>query len=229
MSHSSTFGIIKMIKYLRKQLMCSLKNSSYRILIRFLLMGIFVAYHPAMTCGQGYQAQKKSNILFVLVDDMSWNGVSSFGNPHVSTPNIDRLAKEGMKFNQAYVAPVCTPTRGEFLSGEYGARTGITQVLTHRIYPNAPLLTPKPVDKLPENTYTITNMLQNAGYATAISGKWHIGDAYRTANLKKKYGDRYFAPYGFDYVGDAVVKAWDKVDKDKAAMDITRNVLQFIR
>src|SRR5699024_2493952 len=109
-----------------------------------------------------------------------------------------------------------------FLSGQYGSRTGMTQVLVNRIYPNAPLITPKPVDKLPENTYSIAEMLQDAGYMTAISGKWHVGDAYRVARLKKKYGKTYFEPYGFDFVGDAAEKAWNKIDKDKATMDITR-------
>ena len=166
------------------------------------------------------QIPEKPNILFILVDDMGWNGLSCYGNPHVSTPNIDLLAEGGMKFINAYVAPECTPTRAEFLSGQYGARTGLTQVHTSRIYPNAPLTTPQVEDKLPENIYTIANMLQDAGYITAISGKWHVGKADPDSKRDK---------YGFNFVGQAEEKPWDQVDNEKATPAQTDEVLQFIK
>ncbi|WP_319479746.1 sulfatase [uncultured Draconibacterium sp.] len=160
------------------------------------------------------------NIVFILADDMGWNGLGSYGNAHIPTPNIDRLAKNGISFTEAYTSVECTPTRAEFLSGQYGARTGITQVHTTRVYPNAPLLTPNPVKKLPENNYTVANMLKDAGYTTAISGKWHVGNA--TDSEKKEY-------YGFDFVGGAKEKPWDQVDKGKATVDQTDEIIRFIK
>lgn len=173
--------------------------------------------------------KNRPNILFILVDDMGWNAPSCYGDLYVRTPNIDRLAEQGMRFTEAYVPSMCTPSRAELLSGEYGARTGMTQQNSHQIYPNAPLITSKNnPNKLPENNYTIANMLRDAGYVTMISGKWNVGDSYGVAGLKKKYGDQYFKPYGFDYIGDAHEKNWDQVDKDKADTAIIGDFFQFL-
>ena len=175
---------------------------------------------PLMSfCGQNHQSQEKSNIIFIIVDDMAWNGLSSFGNPYMKTPNIDRLVEQGMKFIQAYVSPECLPTRAGFLSGQYGTRTGMTQVHTNRIYPKAPLITPKVTEKLPEDNYTIANMLKDAGYVTAISGKWGVGYADRQTKKEK---------YGFDFVGFAQEKKWNEIDKDKATTDQTNEIIQFL-
>ncbi len=163
---------------------------------------------------------EKPNVIFILVDDMAWNGLSCYGNPYISTPHIDELAENGMMFTEAYVAPECLPTRAEFLSGQYGARTGLTQVHTNRVYPYAPLLTPEPLSELPEDNYTIANMFQDAGYITAISGKWGIGNTSAEAKRTK---------YGFDFVGKAEEKPWDQVDKDKATPEQTNETLEFIR
>lgn len=176
-----------------------------------------------------FDTKNKPNILFILVDDMGWNAPSCYGDLYVKTPNIDRLAEQGMRFTQAYVPSMCTPSRAEFLSGEYGARTGMTEQSSNLIYPNAPLITPKNnPNKLPENNYTVANMLRDAGYATMVSGKWNVGDSYRVADLKSKRGDQYFAPYGFDYSGDAHEKGWNKIDKDKGDTAIVNDFFQFL-
>jgi arylsulfatase A len=71
----------------------------------------------------------RPNILLILIDDMSWNGPSCYGNKLVDTPHIDRLASRGMKFTSAYVTPICSPTRTELLSGRHSARMHITKAL----------------------------------------------------------------------------------------------------
>lgn len=162
----------------------------------------------------------RPNIIFILVDDMAWNGPSCYGNNYISTPNIDKLAKGGIRFTEAYTSLECMPTRAEFLSGQYSARTGITQVHTNRIYPKAPLTTPNPENKLPLDNYTVANMLKDAGYITAISGKWHVGNS--NSIEKKEY-------YGFDFVGTAQEKPWDLVDKGKATVDQTDEIIGFIK
>ena len=173
----------------------------------------------------------KPNILFVLVDDMGWNTPSSYGGHLINTPNIDRLADEGMRFTDAHAPSMCTPSRAEFLSGQYDAHTGITEQGAGTDYPYAPLVTPKNhPNKLPEDNYTIANMLYDAGYETMISGKWNVGDSYRVADLKKNHGDKYFKPYGFvDFIGDARDKDWDQIDKDKGNTEIVNDFFEFLK
>jgi uncharacterized sulfatase len=125
-------------------------------------------------------AVQRPNIIFILIDDMGYNGVSCFGNKYVETPNIDRLGTEGMSFTDAYAMPVCSPTRAAFLSGQYCARTKMTKVINNRFWPKARLITPKAIKKLPEDTYTIAKMMTDAGYRTGISGKWHVGGDFGT-------------------------------------------------
>lgn len=197
----------------------------------FLLLGIcfLLAFE---SYGQESQSENP-NIIFILVDDMGWNGISSYGNRHVQTPNIDRLADQGMKFTNAYVSPECTPTRGELISGQFTARTGITQVHIRRTYPNAPMTEPVVTGKLPEDNYTIANMLRDAGYATAVIGKWHLGGG-RVADIKENRGMEFFEQYGFDFAGDAVEREWSRdhevyseEDKEKANLDIINDFFRF--
>lgn len=194
----------------------------------FALMGTGVISGQPLQENKPVIGKKKPNILFILVDDLGWSGLSSYGDRYIKTPNIDQLAKQGMRFTQAYGAPMCSPSRAKFLSGEYGARTGITKQTNHKIYPYAPLITPVNTLKLPKGNYTIANMLHDAGYVTMISGKWNVGDGYRVADLKKKYGNQYFKPYGFDYIGNGREKNWNKVDKDKGNTVIINDFFQFL-
>ena len=83
------------------------------------------------------------NIVVILADDLGWNGIGPYGNKDVSTPHLDRLAREGMTFHRAYAEPQCTPTRGAFFSGQWPARTGMFAV-THEMDPFAAPLTPPP-------------------------------------------------------------------------------------
>ncbi|MEY4813418.1 MAG: hypothetical protein RLZZ162_491, partial [Verrucomicrobiota bacterium] len=88
-------------------------------------------------------AESAPNIVFILADDLGWNGIGPYGNKDVSTPHLDRLAREGMTFHRAYAEPQCTPTRGAFFSGQWPARTGMFAV-THEMDPFAAPLTPPP-------------------------------------------------------------------------------------
>ena len=187
-----------------------------------LLAGLILGLPIKVFCLNGLDSLlvSKPNIIFILVDDMGWNGPSCYGNKYVKTPNIDKLCENGIKFTQAYTSTECTPSRAEILSGQFSARNGLTQVHTNRIYPNAPMSTPVPVDKLPLDNYTIANMLKDAGYNTAISGKWHVGNA--TILEKQKF-------YGFNYVGLAEEKPWDVIDKGKATTEQTSEITEFIR
>ena len=112
---------------------------------------------------------KKLNFVFFLIDDLGWTDLSCYGSTFYETPNIDRLASQGMRFTDAYAAcPVCSPTRGSIMTGKYPARLGITQWIGG---PNEP--TPYR-HYLPLEEVTIAEALKQAGYATGFVGKWHL-------------------------------------------------------
>jgi arylsulfatase A-like enzyme len=114
--------------------------------------------------------------MFILVDDLGWGDVSYHGAP-IRTPNIDRLVQRGVELDYHYVNPVCTPTRASLLSGRYPGRFG-----RHATVPsNAPVL--------PDDCVTLAAMMRDAGYATGLFGKWHLGSSPRF----------YPGRYGFDY------------------------------
>jgi len=119
---------------------------------------------------------KKPNVLFIMADDLGWMDLACQGNPLVETPNLDRLAKQGMRFNDAYAAaPVCSPTRCAVLTGEAPARIGLTTHLPGLFFPKDGR--PQPAKLTPQlNTehLTIAERMKEAGYASAFFGKWHI-------------------------------------------------------
>jgi arylsulfatase A-like enzyme len=107
---------------------------------------------------------EQPNILYILADDLGWGDVAMHGAP-IRTPNIDGLAGEGIELTQHYVCPMCTPTRACLLTGRYASRFG-----THATVPsNAPVL--------PDGYPTLATVLRDAGYDTALFGKWHLGSA----------------------------------------------------
>ena len=139
---------------------------------------------------------EQPNIVFVLIDDLGWMDLACQGNKLVDTPNIDRLAEQGMRFTNAYAAaPVCSPTRAAILTGLAPARLQITNHIPDRpsFIPENPKLMPaKMLDRLPLHHVTIAERLKEAGYATAFMGKWHLSGSGR--------GDPAFFPehQGFD-------------------------------
>ncbi len=107
----------------------------------------------------------KPNIVVVLTDDQGWGDLSLHGNKNLSTPNLDRLAKEGAQFDRFYVCPVCSPTRAEFLTGRYHQRGGVYS-------------TSAGGERLNLDEHTIADTFKAAGYATGAFGKWHNGMQY---------------------------------------------------
>jgi arylsulfatase A len=122
---------------------------------------------------------KRPNIVLVLFDDLGWKDFTCYGNSNHSTPNIDALAKEGVKFNQAYAAcPVCSPSRAALLTGNYPPRSGVTDWIPGRAqWPTAKLVTPRTQNQLALEEQTIAERLKPLGYRTASIGKWHLGGA----------------------------------------------------
>lgn len=120
----------------------------------------------------------KLNFIFILVDDMGWTDLGCYGSRFYETPNIDKLAREGMRFTNAYVAaPVCSPSRASILTGKYPARLHLTDWIPGRKqWPTAKLLVPEFDQQLPLVELIIPQALKPAGYVSASIGKWHLGD-----------------------------------------------------
>jgi arylsulfatase A-like enzyme len=132
--------------------------------------------------------KKKLNFVFFLIDDLGWTDLGCYGSSFYETPNIDRLASEGMRFTEAYAAcPVCSPTRGSIIAGKYPARLGITQWIGGSQKPT------EYADRLELEEVTIAEVLKGQGYATGFVGKWHLSP--READIRADfYPDR----QGFD-------------------------------
>lgn len=118
------------------------------------------------------------NILFILIDDLGWMDLHVQGNEAVHTPHVDQLAREGMRFTDAYAAaPVCSPTRAAILTGLSPARLAITNHLPDQkrfIPDNALVLPAETRDRLPLDQVTLAERLKEVGYASAFIGKWHL-------------------------------------------------------
>jgi len=136
----------------------------------------------------GSAAAERPNILCIVVDDMGWGDVSSFGG-QVPTPNMDRLAKEGMQFRRFYVAsPICSASRCGMVTGQFPARWRITSYLQTR----AGNRECEQADFLDPQAPSLPRAFQTAGYATAHIGKWHLGGGRDVTDAPK------FAAYGYD-------------------------------
>jgi arylsulfatase A-like enzyme len=150
--------------------------------------------HPALltalilTLSITAHAERLPNIVWIWADNLAYGDLSLYGNTAVKTPAIDRLAEEGVRFDQFYVAhTVCSPSRAALLTGRQPFRVGIVDVLR----PDGP-------SGLPDDEITLAELLRERGYATAAFGKWHLGD--RPEYLPLQHGfDRYLGlPYSMD-------------------------------
>ncbi len=134
-------------------------------------------------------AAPRPNILFILVDDMGWGDPACFGGAGVPTPSMDRLAREGTRFTQFYVAsPICSASRCGFITGQFPARWRITSYLQTR----AGNRECEQADFLDPKAPSLVRAFKEAGYATAHVGKWHLGGGRDVTDAPK------FAAYGYD-------------------------------
>ena len=165
----------------------------------------------------------RPNVIFILADDLGWRDVSYdvgygyTGSRFYQTPNLDRLAAEGMRFTDAYAAcPVCSPTRASIMTGKYPARIHLTDWINGHNRPNAPLKIPDWTHYMKLEETTIAEALRQAGYATCHVGKWHLGDdpkywpEHQGFDINKgghsagapRGSGRYFVPYGNPRLAD---------------------------
>src|SRR5207249_2836040 len=135
--------------------------------------------------GAGRAQGAKPNIVFILADDLGYADVSCYGQRDYTTPNVDRLAIEGLKFTQGYSNSAnCSPTRTALITGRYQMRlpVGLEEPINSA--------TPKDIG-LPSSHPTLPSLLKKAGYGTCLVGKWHLGFLPDYSPLKSGY-DRFF-------------------------------------
>lgn len=123
----------------------------------------------------------RPNVLLIITDDVGYGDIGSYGAPDIRTPNIDRLARQGVRLTDFYASPQCTPTRASLITGRYQQRVALERALS---------TTPAALEEgLPATGRSLPQLLENNGYATGLIGKWHLG-------LKPEYGPN---AHGFDY------------------------------
>jgi arylsulfatase A-like enzyme len=164
--------------------------------------------------------QRPPNIIFILADDLGVNDLGAYGRRDHRTPNLDRLAAEGLRFTAAYAAsPICSPSRAAIMTARAPARLHLTTFLPGRADAASQKLLHPPIrQQLPLEETTLAERLRSAGYATAAIGKWHLGGA--------GYGPR---EQGFDvyHAGQATTKP-SETEGGKGEYDLTREAQRFI-
>ena len=176
---------------------------------------VALAFFAQNAAGQASQPVRRPNVIVLLIDDMGYADLSCFGQTKIKTPNIDRMASEGIRFTQYYVnSPICSPSRTALLTGQYPARWKITSFLESRdsnvrrgmaswLDPKAP---------------SVARLLHDAGYATGHFGKWHMGGQRDVgdAPLIQEYGfDKSIT--SFEGLGDRYLPLLDAYDGKPAA------------
>ena len=186
------------------------------------------------------QEQRPPNIVVVFIDDMGYGDVAPFGSTTNSTPNLDKMAKEGMKLTSFYVAsPVCTPSRASLMTGSYPQRVGLNRGSGHIV------LFPGDVHGLHPDEITMAELLKEKNYATGGFGKWHLGDQPGFLPLDQGFDTYFGIPYSNDmWVGN---KNWyfpdlpvmegneikylvkDMEEQSKLCKSFTEEAIKFIK
>ncbi|MEH6305395.1 sulfatase-like hydrolase/transferase [Olivibacter sp. CPCC 100613] len=154
--------------------------------IRLNLLAALILF--AINVNAQHNKSDKPNIIYIYADDLGYGEIGPYGQKIIKTPNLDKMANEGIKFTQHYTStPVCAPARCMLLTGKHGGHAYIRGNYEMGGFADSTEGGQMP---LPEGVYTIPKMLKAVGYTTGIVGKWGLGMAYTTGNPNKQ---------GFDY------------------------------
>jgi len=188
---------------------------------------VWAAYALLPSAVPAADTPAKPNILLIVADDLGWADVGYHG-AKIRTPNIDRLAREGVELDRFYVQPLCTPTRAALMSGRYPSRFG----------PH--VLSPSNRRAMPLGTVTLASALEAVGYSTALSGKWHLGARPEWGPNKYGFDHSYGSlcgavdPWTHQYRAGPLAKSWHRdgelIDEEGNATElVTQEALRQIR
>jgi arylsulfatase A-like enzyme len=154
-------------------------------------VAVVIAMLAVCAAPAGAQVPSKPNVVLIVTDDVGYGDIGSYGAPDVKTPNIDGLARDGVRLTDFYAAPQCTPTRAALISGRYQQRFRLEAAM------GGPT-TPAGQTGLPARGYSLPQLLKNNGYATGLIGKWHLG--YTPEFSPNAHGFEYFFGFKSGYI-----------------------------
>ena len=161
-------------------------------------------------------SKQKPNIIFIMTDDMGYADLGIYGRKDYSTPNLDRLASEGIRFTHAYSgAPVCTPARVSFMTGQYPAKhkTGLYEPLTRDGLDS--------LEGLDGSRPTVASLLKDHGYETALVGKWHLGFDEQHSPRKNGFEEFFgFRSGAVDFISHKAGRAIPDLWENETAVDV---------
>jgi arylsulfatase A-like enzyme len=164
----------------------------------------------------------RPNIVLILADDLGYGDLGSYGAADLATPNIDRLAREGLRFTDFYaVGNTCSPSRAALMTGRYPPRSGVNAVLFHD--------TP---EGLPAGELTLAELLRDAGYRTGMIGKWHLGATDEFMPMQHGFTEFFGVPHSNDeknfFVYDGARRLPEPVDQSRLIRRYTDRALVFL-
>ena len=204
-----------------------MKNSKTNFFYALIFINIFF-----ISC-QKSRKILPPNVLIIIADDLGWSQIGCYGSTFYETPNIDKLAKSGIRFSNAYsAASICSPTRAAIMTGKYPARLDLTDFIPGNFPKNKPLLTPDNWQKyLPLDEETIGEKMEASGYSTGFFGKWHLSkEKLPPESLPHNPSKQGFKETFVTYKPSKnLIQKWQIENKDFHNVDtITKRGLEFI-
>ncbi len=196
-------------------------------LLVFMIMVIsnsFAYAAPSISSSQSSleSTKRQPNFVVIFADDLGYGDIGAFGSTTINTPNIDRMATEGAKFDQFYAAsPVCTPSRAALLTGRYPIRQGI-----HKVF------YPESLQGMDPEEITISEMLKTVGYTTGLVGKWHLGHHEQYMPWNQGFDEFFGVPYSNDMGGLYYFRnkevQFEEIDQRYMTRTYTEEAIKFI-
>lgn len=176
----------------------------HRTMVKTITLTSLAATSAFPSAGLPAEGTDRPNFIIIFCDDMGYGDLSCFGSPTIKTPNLDKMALEGQKWTSFYVsASVSSPSRAGLMTGRLGVRTGMYGN-RHRV------LSPGSPEGLPQEEYTLAEILREHGYATACIGKWHLGHKPETMPLQNGFDYFFGSPFSNDMSKKEQSKAGNK-------------------